>query len=97
MEGKMQKWEYAQALYYFYSEKTKKGVRLQVFEKIYENEDVLLRINELGSVGWEIIAVTPIIGSERGAALLDELFSIDPIYTTTTTGFHIWFKRPLAK
>lgn len=99
----MQKWEYIQGFYYFYEEKDilhgkhKKGVRLELLDETFEDENVLLRINELGRVGWELLAVTPLVGSIRGGTFVEALVAMDPIYKTATNGFYMWFKRPLPE
>ena len=58
----------------------------------FEAENVVLKLDELGSEGWELVAVAPIIS----AGMVDNIASraiLGPQFGSTTSGYWLWFKR----
>ncbi len=108
----MIRWEYMRCLYYTEQEVVKTGImsteeKTHYYIKIgegkdtkkYKDDDADLRLDELGSEGWELVSTTPIVGPKSkysGAGGVAVALTAGPLAhtsETSTTGIILWFKR----
>jgi len=85
-----QRWEYKTA-FLFWENKVSTRV---VEGNQYQGKDVLVMLNYLGGLGWELVSVAAHVGSQS-AGIAANLFAMDPVLKTVTAGYHLWFKRAI--